>query len=113
MSVVSEDFRTGAHETPAVEQQSPEPHVGAQVRLRPGGWRNHVRHTQFVVFGDHYLTGIGTTSRAVGIAMNLKGPKALLEGVIGHQPSLKGLTQAEKDLHSFDALQRTDDPAQH
>ncbi len=71
-----------------------------------------MRHTKFVVFGDHYLTGIGTTGRADGITMNLEGPKALLEGVIGHQPSLKGFTQVEKDLDGFDGLKRTDDPAQ-
>ena len=44
-------------------------------------------HAEVVVFGNHDLSGVLTTGRALGVAADLERPKALLERVIGEQTS--------------------------
>src|SRR5450759_1942112 len=100
-----EDARSGAMGTGygLRRGQSAGGHPPAPVM--PGGWParspscrrfDGVRHAQVVVLGDDDLTGIGSACRALGVAVDLEGPEALLECVVGQETTLQRLAHPQQ-----------------
>ena len=88
------------------------PGPGPSAAQDPAG-ATGVGHAEVVVLGDDDLAGVGPAGRAVRVAVHLEGPEALLERVVGQQPALQGVADAEQDLDRLDGLDRPDDAGQH